>query len=1619
MAPPVDDDFDIGEMDAMELDQEERALLAGSSSHGTSNTYSAPQANGAAQAWNQRQGGSGPTRIVAAAMGNSVSRSNTSHYFSTSDNDQPKSINNSASISISARQDDFEEFENLGDADLLLNNDIFDDITPSATAAVPPPPASARANFFAPRLPPPPQQQQQQQQQQNRPPAPAPAPQPTKFFSIFGGAQKAASSKPNNPALERTASGSTTSNNSMQGINIMQRQGPHNSKTSPYFTNNSASSTGPQNASTSNHPQTMTTASSVIPRSDPQNDFAEDIFRSPEAVPLVVQPPTHHAIDQRAILTWQYPINYSKRDYQYNIIRRALFTNTLVSLPTGLGKTFIAAVVMLNFFRWFPKSKIIFMAPTKPLVNQQIEACFNICGIPQDQTVELTGQQNAGSRAEMWRKKRVIFCTPQVLQNDLKSNICPAEDIVCLVVDEAHRATGRYSYSEVVRILDPLNRDVRILALTATPGGDVKSVQSVVKNLKIAKIEMRTEDSMDLQKYVFRRSIQEMVVPCGRELGEIRDKFLRMTRPFLERLVSYNVIRTTDPGQLSRFILLTGRDAFITGSNNNPQQAAKRSFVYKQVGICMGLVYAYELLTIHGIRPFFTNMDPFSNHSRDEFEFNDDGHDIGSNDTDKPSLARKAMTDLPDFIRMMDSIRTKMKQPNFVSHPKLERLVGVVVQHFIDHQDEQDAVVKARAESAASTNTSVSESGSSNDAEGPLPQTRVMIFANYRESVEEINRVLEQHRPLVKVQSFVGQATAKGKKGITQKEQQKVVADFQKGYHNVLVATSIGEEGLDIGDVDLIICYDSHSSPIRMLQRMGRTGRKRKGKICLLLAEGQEEQKYRRSQTAYKSVQRAIAQGHNITYYPHSPRILPQGPPPACDLVHIDVPQYIAPTAGGRKRRKLGEDGPAGINSSGSIGLSVGMKSQNAYLDSDELARFQQKYRVPKREIRKISFQRACAKLLRNNDNDAGTGRRGKKKAALMTLDWTFQVGHSTRTNDFVNAMKQIAKARVEQSLAWAGRSSREDDKEHSDPHSQKMMALIERWGVSGTGLVEDSSSEAPILSRSKGKAPSVAGSMTKKKMTASSAYAHATLSDDDLDDLHAERHRPLVSHSASARRRRLLYDEEDDDDEDQDKEEKGNDVVDDDDSNELSDFTRSLFGTKSIKKSQPKTKRKVPGSGSLKTTYKSSDLGGRVGLNAGQISSSSVLRSPSAGAFGSTTRPMSFFRSISDDEVDKEIMGGLDGMFGGDRLQNDDDQGGVVDFDDYGYDSYVPEESPGLEHRRGPNHTVSAAASEPSLRLKAVAAVKAKMGFDFRDESPSCNVWYKADGRNDSEDRDDGIHMDTDPSKDDEKGSLSFNMLELPPVPQPGQWYRPPSPPRSSSPRVSSQSPRSSQANVSAILSNRAVEADLWREQPEAFISPKEEPEEEILFIESSQEEPEVDPGRVFGYGSLSRREASPLWSRPSMTTTVATMPSGRHTPTSAKESLSKASEVPQLGFVSARSLTTLSGTAASHSDSLYDDYQEKDKEKRKGKDVARYAYGHSTAYSDDHRDMGPQKYASSSYSASTSLSDQKTGKRTSNDGGIKGRTNAGSSGGEESEFGELVLPDDDSFFDSDFRWE
>jgi ATP-dependent DNA helicase MPH1 len=127
----------------------------------------------------------------------------------------------------------------------------------------------------------------------------------------------------------------------------------------------------------------------------------------------------------------------------------------LVTLPTGLGKTFIASTVMFNFYRWFTDGMIFFVAPTKPLVNQQIESFSQVISeVPLDAIAELTGTLSKQKRQKFYQLKRVFFMTPQTLQKDIESNIFDCSKIVLLVIDEAHRATGNYAYCRIIQMLE-------------------------------------------------------------------------------------------------------------------------------------------------------------------------------------------------------------------------------------------------------------------------------------------------------------------------------------------------------------------------------------------------------------------------------------------------------------------------------------------------------------------------------------------------------------------------------------------------------------------------------------------------------------------------------------------------------------------------------------------------------------------------------------------------------------------------------------------------------------------------------------------------------------------------------------------------------------------------------------------------------------------------------------------------------------------------------------------------------------------------------------------------------------------------------------------------------------
>lgn len=268
--------------------------------------------------------------------------------------------------------------------------------------------------------------------------------------------------------------------------------------------------------------------------------------------------------------------------------------------------------------------------------------------------------------------------------------------------------------------------------------------------------------------------------------------------------------------------------------------------------VLSSLAHSIGLLKFHGIASFYSVVMDFQRNV-------DSGQIKGKTAT--------AIAQSEPFTKMMSTVRAWINNPEFIGHPKLEHLKDVVLNHFLD----------------------AGEGAQGSDV--PPSATRVMVFASYRDSTEEICRVLKRHEPMIRPHVFVGQAASKGQEGMDQKRQNAVIQDFKSGKYNTLIATSIGEEGLDIGTVDLIVCYDASSSPIRMLQRIGRTGRKRVGRVCLLLMKDKEEGDYAKAQDNYAYIQKTIADASRYSYRDdQSPRILPKEVRPIADKRPVDIP---------------------------------------------------------------------------------------------------------------------------------------------------------------------------------------------------------------------------------------------------------------------------------------------------------------------------------------------------------------------------------------------------------------------------------------------------------------------------------------------------------------------------------------------------------------------------------------------------------------------------------------------------------------------------------------------------------------------------------------------------------
>ena len=661
----------------------------------------------------------------------------------------------------------------------------------------------------------------------------------------------------------------------------------------------------------------------------------------PNSAGLVRCATANMLLDPRAAQTYVYPGQLMRREYQFQITHDALFTNSLVCLPTGLGKTLIAAVVMYNYYRWFPSGKVVFLAPTRPLVDQQKAACRDICGMPTEETCTLMGSTKKdvdGTRRSLWREKRVFFCTPQTMDNDIRDGVCPANEVVCLVIDEAHRAKGKHAYTQVVQQLWERDVKFRLLALTATPGHNVNEVQQVVRALTIGRIDFRSDQDADVRKHTHKRDIKLETVPSTKAIDLVQGLLRDSLKPILKRALA---IKQVPMG------LTVAR--FLDGTSHQIPAAYTIQSIRKEMHEAGGMNNHLHWLMCQAHHIASVNKSLMENTPQVAVDY-------AAGVADRPQV-QALMRENTTYIEAMEMLRS-MAGKGAHHSPKLARLTQILRRHFAtsdagsrvivftSFRDSVHDIVRALREVTLAKGPLEPDAPQVDPGKGQGTITGMFHAANggggggggggvsskgggfeedggvgYLPGVGEAD---DGTGCRIKVAEFIGQGdtsrggrggagAARGGKGQSQKEQKAVLDAFRAGALNTIVATSIGEEGLDIPAVDLIVFFDVVDI-IRTIQRMGRTGRARDGKVVVLATEGKEADKFSREQGNYNHMLKCLSNPERVFQTCNDcPRMLPPGLHPQCELEELGptpdqlrVKRATEQTSSGKPRQPRG-----------------------------------------------------------------------------------------------------------------------------------------------------------------------------------------------------------------------------------------------------------------------------------------------------------------------------------------------------------------------------------------------------------------------------------------------------------------------------------------------------------------------------------------------------------------------------------------------------------------------------------------------------------------------------------------------------------------------------------------
>lgn len=468
--------------------------------------------------------------------------------------------------------------------------------------------------------------------------------------------------------------------------------------------------------------------------------------------------------------------------------------NTMIVAPTALGKTIVATLVAADRLEKVKNFKILVLAPSKPLAIQHESTFKEFLTVP---CSSITGAVKTDERVKRWEESQIICATPQTVESDLLKGRYSLKDVSLVVFDECHHGVGSYSYVYLASRYVKESKFNLILGLTASPGSDKEKIKEVCDNLYIQSIVVKTEEDNDVRPYFNPVAIDWVRVKMSSELEKIKTHVDKALKIRLKGLKNMGVIRTVSVNKLD-ILKARGRVQSAIARSVNPKKECFQAISI--LSAVINIQHSQELIETQGVVTFNKYVARLRK---------------------KKTKAAKSLIQDPNFGKAIYLAREAEKHG--LEHPKLKKVTDIIKKEL--GQNGQTKLQSDRYVKDADQKSS-----------------KIMVFTQYRDSLEMIHQKLEKEG--IKSAKFFGQASRDGEKGLTQKEQKEIIKAFKIGEYDVLLSTSVAEEGIDIPAVDLVILYEPVPSEVRMIQRRGRTGRKRSGRVKVLITNGTRDEGY-------------------------------------------------------------------------------------------------------------------------------------------------------------------------------------------------------------------------------------------------------------------------------------------------------------------------------------------------------------------------------------------------------------------------------------------------------------------------------------------------------------------------------------------------------------------------------------------------------------------------------------------------------------------------------------------------------------------------------------------------------------------------------------------------------